>query len=152
MRFLALWVGRPGGNTQAKTPLREIFMHHPQLIDLMPINAWHLIGKSAIISVRQDCFIVKHENKLTLQDSNTTLPDRRGWVTQPLRSTERLNNYGLYYKRDISGIAETTYRRGEVPLALLCCFCIQGRYATHRRGEVPSPAEEGLINSEIHYK
>lgn len=40
--------------------------------------------------------IVKHEKKLTPHDSNTTLPDRKGWVAQPLRSTARPNNYGLY--------------------------------------------------------
>ena len=44
-------------------------------------------------------FIVKHENKLTLHDSNTTFLHCRGWVTQPLRSTKCPNNYGLYYKK-----------------------------------------------------
>ena len=46
----------------------------------------------------QTQIIVKHENKLTRHDGNTTLPNRRGWVTQPLRSTECPNNHGLYYK------------------------------------------------------
>ena len=57
-------------------------------------------------------FIVKHENKLTRHDGNTTLPDRRGWVTQPLRSTECPNNYGLCYNISGDKFSKNWYNEG----------------------------------------